>query len=73
MTIQQQSNQEVISKSNWLTIKQAANANPAFSENSLRMLVFRADQNGLKNSVSRIGRKILINQESFEAWIASHQ
>lgn len=55
------------------TIKQLAAHNTAFSEPSLRWLVFNAETNGLSKAVIRIGRKILIDTDAFSEWIESHR
>lgn len=52
-------------------VKQHAAKNPAFTEAALRMLIFNAQQNGLADAgaIVRIGRKVLINEEKWFAWI----
>lgn len=66
------------------TIAQTASAYPAFTQAALRDLVFKADDrknsrgekikgNGLAPSVVRIGRKVLIDFDAFEAWIDFHR
>ncbi|MCM2323506.1 MAG: DNA-binding protein [Oligoflexia bacterium] len=59
--------------SKFQSIKQFANQNQAFSEPSLRWLIFNCETNGLSNAVVRIGRKILIDTEAFGQWIESHR
>lgn len=71
----------------WLTVAQMANANPAFTENSLRYLIYSAKPrkraqskaglgdvpaNGLAPAIKKIGRKILIDEQAFLEWIAAH-
>lgn len=63
------------------SIKQFALAYPAFTESSLRNLIFKADTrlssrgeikgNGLSESgaIIRIGRRILIDDVAFFAWV----
>jgi hypothetical protein len=56
---------------NVLTIRQIANANPAFSEASMRWLVFNAATNGLQEAgvIIRLGRRVLIDTEKFGLWL----
>lgn len=57
------------------TVKQTVEAYPAFREGGLRHLIFHADghkPNGFACCIRRIGRKVLIDADSFEAWIAQH-
>lgn len=63
----------------WLTIKLLAQAEPAFSEASIRNHVFNASDrssskgiirgNGLAKHIRRVGSKVLINHGGFLAWI----
>lgn len=66
------------------TIEQAAAAYPAFSQLALRDLIFKAADrfnargdlihgNGLAEAgaIIRIGRKVLIDLDKFEAWLDS--
>ena len=65
------------------TVKQFAQRNPAFSELSLRNLIFKAAErpssrgpipgNGLLDAgaIVRIGRKVLIDEPAFFEWIDS--
>ncbi|OGT07190.1 MAG: hypothetical protein A2X78_03855 [Gammaproteobacteria bacterium GWE2_37_16] len=56
----------------WLTIRQLANANPCFTESSLRWIVFHQSTNGFNSCVRRVGRKILINLSAFENWVETN-
>ncbi len=51
------------------TVKLAAQLYPAFTESSLRWLIFNEHENGFDNCIRRIGRKILINLDAFETFI----
>jgi hypothetical protein len=51
------------------TIKQLAQENPAFTEASLRWLVFNARQNGLDTAIVRIGRRVLIDAHKLDVWL----
>jgi hypothetical protein len=59
--------------SRYLTIKQVAARYPAFSEQSLRWLVFNAATNGMAGVVIRIGRRVLIDTKAFQEWIERHR
>ncbi len=37
----------------------------------LRYLVFHAEKNGFKSCIKRIGKRILIDEEAFFAWVDS--
>jgi len=41
----------------------------AFSEASLRALIFNAKKNGLWPAITRVGRKVLIHEGKFLRWI----
>ena len=66
------------------TVAQAAATYPVFSQSALRDLIFKAEDrfnsrgdripgNGLAEAgaIIRIGRKVLIDLDAFEAWLAS--
>ena len=67
------------------TVRQFSERNPAFTEPSVRNLVFKADSresslgtipgNGLleAGAIIRIGRKVLIHEARFFAWLDSFQ
>ena len=55
--------------SDLLTVKQFAEKHPAFSEASLRYHIFHEEQNGMSDALVRIGRKILIKEAAFFAWL----
>lgn len=67
------------------TVGQFAKRNPAFTEAALRNLIFKADPrhstrgeipgNGLieAGAVIRIGRKVLLDEERFFAWVDAQQ
>ncbi|MDS4040827.1 MAG: hypothetical protein RKP20_06585 [Candidatus Competibacter sp.] len=66
-----------------LTIRQLSERYPAFSEPALRNLVFCAKPrqstkgpipgNGLDRAILRVGRKVLIDAEQFQAWLREKQ
>jgi len=51
------------------TVKQTANFYPAFTESSLRWLLFNQKNNGFSLCVRKIGRKVLLDLDVFESWI----
>ncbi len=65
------------------TVEQFSNDNPAFTHSALRNLIFKADErhssygvikgNGLleAGAIIRIGRKVLIEENSFYVWVQS--
>jgi hypothetical protein len=55
----------------YFTVKQFINRHPVFTNGGLRSLIFNEQTNGLAKSgaIIRIGRKVLINEKSFFAWI----
>lgn len=59
------------------TVKQLAATNPAFTEGSLRWLIFNAHSNGLADAVVRIGDsqrpKVLINVPVFNRWLETQR
>lgn len=68
-----------------LTVQQFSSRNPAFSQLSIRSLIFKAGErlgatgtipgNGLleAGAVVRIGRKVLIDEARFFAWVEAQQ
>lgn len=57
------------------TVRQFAEKVPAFSEPSIRWMVFKSQENGLAESgaILRRGRRVLIDADKFEAWLKSIQ
>lgn len=67
------------------TVEQFSNDNPCFTPSALRNLIFKADEhlssngviagNGLleAGAIIRIGRKVLIDENRFYAWVQSQQ
>ena len=55
----------------FLTVQQLIEKHPAFTNGGMRSLIFYENTNGLAASgaVLRIGRKVLINETKFFAWI----
>ncbi len=57
----------------FLTVEQLAAKYPAFSEPSLRWMLFNRETNGLTTAVVQIGRKVLIDEQAFVAWLRSRK
>lgn len=57
----------------YLTVRLFSEKHKAFSASSIRALIFDEHQNGLGKSgaIVRIGRKVLIDEAKFFAWIES--
>jgi hypothetical protein len=53
----------------FLTVKQAAEKYPAFGERALRYLIFTRSRNGLAPAVRKVGKKVLLDESAFVAWI----
>ena len=61
------------------TVKQFSKVHPAFSEGSLRWLIYNAqarhtsqgiiEGNGMERALVRVGRRVLINESIFFEWI----
>lgn len=60
--------QEVL-QTNYYTVKQFAKEKGFLSENGLRYLIFNAETNGFSKVIKRIGKKILISESAFNAWL----
>lgn len=66
-----------------LTVRQFSDRNPAFSQGSIRNLIFLAEDrktskgiiagNSLNIALVRIGRKLLIDEAKFFQWIDEQQ
>lgn len=62
---------------NLLTVRAFAAKHSAFSESSLRWLIFNAsghlgaDSNGLSDALVRIGRRVFIDEVAFFEWARS--
>lgn len=57
----------------YLTVTQFVEKHPAFTNGGLRALIFNEKSNRLAESgaIVRIGRKVLIDEAKFFAWIES--
>lgn len=57
-----------------LTVEQLATKHPAFKVGGLRWHIFHEDSNGLRESgaVVRLGRKVMLDEAKFLAWVCSN-
>lgn len=53
------------------TVKQTAEAYPAYSESSLRWLIFNAHNNGMEECLIRDGRRVRIDLDQFDERLES--
>lgn len=56
---------------NLFTVQQFADRNPAFTVGGLRWQIFNSRNNGLDQAgaILRVGRKVLIDEDRFFAWV----
>jgi hypothetical protein len=59
--------------SNIVNVAQLSQKLPAFTQSSLRWLIFNSASNGLEKSgaLMRLGRRVLIDEEKFIEWVRS--
>jgi hypothetical protein len=55
------------------TVQQFCQAHPAFTPGGLRWLLFHRETNGLKCAIVRVGRRLLIDEDKFFAWLETQQ
>lgn len=55
------------------TVKQLAERHPYLTESTIRWHLFNRKTNGLSAAVIKLGRKVLIDDEKFSEWVASHR
>jgi len=55
------------------TVKQTAEKHPAFTQNSLRWIIFNSKLNGATAFIRKVGRKVLIDDDAFVSWIDGHR
>jgi hypothetical protein len=64
---------KMTNKTAWafLTVQQFTTKHTAFTNGGIRSLIFNENTNGLASSgaIIRIGRKVLINENKFFAWV----
>ncbi|MDR3386220.1 MAG: DNA-binding protein [Rudaea sp.] len=54
-------------------VEQFASKYPAFTPSSLRWLLFNRANNGLDAAVIQLGRRVLIDEAAFVAWLRDHR
>ncbi len=59
--------------SQFYTVEQFAQKYPAFTPSSLRWLLFNRATNGLDAAVVQLGRRVLIDEAAFVAWLREHR
>lgn len=57
----------------YLTVDQLAQRYRAFSQGSIRWLLFKRESNGFNRCVRKIGRKVFISAKDFQAWLEEQQ
>ena len=58
-----------VPSTDYFTVSQFAQLNPAFSVGCLRNLIFNARMNGFDKVVRRVGGRVLIKLSAFESWV----
>lgn len=56
-------------ESDWFTPRQLVERHAFLSEGGLRKWIYEATKNGFDACIRRLGRKIVINNTSFLAWV----
>lgn len=56
---------------NFVTVRQLSAKYPAFPEGGLRFWIFHAEKNGFAKCLRRVGRKVLVEEAAFLAWVDS--
>lgn len=60
---------ENVQTTEYYTVSQFAQMNPAFTQGCLRTLIFNARSNGFDKVIRRIGGRVLIKLSAFNQWI----
>lgn len=55
------------------TVKQLAEKTPYLSESAIRWMLFNRRTNGLDKAVTKLGKKVLVDDEKFNQWVESHR
>ncbi len=58
---------------NLLTVKQVAESSPAFSEASIRWLIFNGESNGFAEVLVKVGRRVLIDVRKLDEWLEKNR
>jgi len=63
-------NTPITSKRRWVPVKKMPEIYPdSIKESTIRWLIFNEYQNGFSQCIRRIGGKVLIDLDAFEAWV----
>ncbi len=54
------------------TVKQLVEKHPYLTESSVRWMLFNRKTNGLSKAVTKLGKKVLIDDQKFAEWVESH-
>ena len=60
---------EINETDEYVTVSQLAQRYPAFSEGSIRWLIFNGEKNGFNKVVRKLGRKVILNLREFRAFL----
>ena len=55
----------------FLTVRQLSEKYPAFPQGGIRHLIFHSETNGFDSVITRVGRKVLIDEGAFLEWVKS--
>ncbi len=58
---------------NLFTVKQVAETSPAFSEASIRWLIFNRKQNGFDEVLVKVGGRVYIDARKLDSFIEKHR
>lgn len=61
--------EENLQMTDYFTVSQFAQMNPAFTTGCLRALIFNARFNGFDKVIRRIGGRVLIKLSAFNQWV----
>ena len=55
----------------YLSVSQLSQRHPAFSPSAIRHLIFDSKRNGFNSVIVRVGKKLVLEETAFEAWVQS--
>jgi hypothetical protein len=56
-----------------VTVKQFCQKRPYLTEPGMRWMLFNRVQNGLNVAVTKIGKKVLIDEDAYDKWEDQHR
>jgi hypothetical protein len=56
-----------------LSVKQLAAKSPAFTESSIRWLIFNRESNGFDEVLVKVGRRVLIDGQKLDEWLEKNR